>query len=143
LPPVRPAVGPTEYPGKGWRGEPEAVGPRWVAERGLSARALRARSHGASPPPFPRSAPHPLFCSSPPLRAAPGQEMRRGGSRREPALSPRSASHRPPPWPPLSRTTSRSSGQNRCSEHPPLVCMSLVAWITNNCCTLVDGRTVM
>jgi len=72
----------------GGRSEPEPVGPcaGWLteAERAGAPRPL----HGASPAPFPRSvtisglAPRPR--ATPSLR----REMRRGGSRREPALSP-------------------------------------------------------
>jgi hypothetical protein len=65
-------------------------------QRGLSARALRARFHGASPAPRLRSASHPLHCASLPPSAAPPSEMRRGGSRREPTLSPRCRLRRPP-----------------------------------------------
>ena len=54
---------------------------------GLSARALRARPT-AHLPPVPHGAAHALLRACPPHRLAAPREMRRGGSRREPALSP-------------------------------------------------------
>jgi len=66
------------------KGERAAVG----GGPGLSARALCARYHGASPAAAPGSPARRVFCTLPPLRAALPAEMRRGGSRREPALSP-------------------------------------------------------
>jgi len=61
-----------------------AGGRRTGAERAGAPRPL----HGASPGAGPRSAPHPLLAAALPHRAALAQEMRRDGSRREPALSP-------------------------------------------------------
>jgi hypothetical protein len=57
--------------------------------RGLSGRALRARTTAHLPALCARSPPHQTLGAYP--RAVPplGREMRRGGSRREPALSPR------------------------------------------------------
>jgi hypothetical protein len=62
---------------------------RWGGGRGAERAGAARPLHGASPPPRLRSAPHPLLCASPRPGAAAAQEMRRGGSRREPALSPR------------------------------------------------------
>ena len=55
---------------------------------GLSARALRARSTAHLLRPLDRLPSHLLGCAWLALRTAAVQEMRRGGSRREPALSP-------------------------------------------------------
>jgi hypothetical protein len=65
---------PRDRPGARWNG----------AERAGAARP----PHGASPAPAHHSAPHRTFFAAPAQSAAPPGEMRRGGSRREPALSP-------------------------------------------------------
>ena len=64
----------------------------WGLRAGRRTGAERAGAprppHGASPAPIPSSAAQPPVCASLLRRAAAPQEMRRGGSRREPALSP-------------------------------------------------------
>jgi hypothetical protein len=65
--------------------------------RGLSARALRARPTAHLLARTRRSAAHPMLPAALLLCAAAAGEMRRGGSRREPALSPRAP--RPPSRP--------------------------------------------
>jgi len=62
----------------------------WDGGTGLSVRALRARSTAHLPDVRSlRSAPPPVVCALPPHPAGAAREMRRGGSRKEPALSPR------------------------------------------------------
>ena len=121
----------------GWRsaeraGTRRTVGQGW-RQRGLSARALCARFHGASLGPPRHSATALLlrarFCRTPPL----DRKMRRGGSRREPALSPSAAvgdtfRGRPPAFslrptsPPRAATQSRApSGGRYCSLSAPRV----------------------
>jgi hypothetical protein len=101
LPSARAGGGTQLAAGFGPRSELQPVGTRagWRtgAERAGAPRPL----HGASPAPNPRKAPHPLSCALLLHRAGPRQEMRRGGSRREPALSPRRGGRRrvPPPYP--------------------------------------------
>ena len=71
--PVRPRIG-RPITCHGWRFV-QRTGTRGIsggaAERGLSARALRARFHGASPPPPGRSTARPLLGALPPRRALP------------------------------------------------------------------------
>ena len=88
---------------------------------GLSARALRARSpaHLLRRTLAQRSTD--ALGASPASCAGPLQEMRRGGSRREPALSPRAVASasgldRPPPLPAHHCRT-----QNRYLRHKPVL----------------------
>jgi hypothetical protein len=76
------------------RGREEA-GRRGGRAAGLSGRALRARFHGASPGAPGCYPPHHTHGTALLPRAAAALEMRRGGSRREPALSPAPAPRRP------------------------------------------------
>jgi hypothetical protein len=69
-----------------------------AADPGLSARALRARPTAHLPRHCLRSAAHPTFGAWLLHSTAAAQEMRRGGSRREPALSPGSAAGGALPW---------------------------------------------
>ena len=86
LPAWRAAAPPTTHEGSRSRPGPVGLPAGW---RTGAVRAGASRPpHGASPAPPPRSALLPLPRAPLPHGAAAAQEMRRGGSRREPALSP-------------------------------------------------------
>jgi hypothetical protein len=74
------------------RGKSTGASPAVLMPPGSRTGAERAGAprppHGASPPPSPGSAVQPMQGGSLPNRTNAAQEMRRGGSRREPALSP-------------------------------------------------------